>query len=489
MEPEVTIGKPSIQSITVKNLISFLLALALILLIVTGINFRSLSKQAIESQALAHAELVKSGLTAHMKGGIMEKRNYYLKEIRELHQVNQLHIIRGEQVITQFGMGGELEKVADADAKRALISGHPVFVLNEFTAHPSIRAIIPYTASTQGELNCLSCHDVKEGSVLGAVDIELDVTEYRNQSLLVISGLTGISLVFLLLILINTSRTIQRHVKDPLESLIEKARKAYQSQHPVSPETFATREFTHVADEINLFNNEIIAHQDVLRQKNQQLQLLNEEIENTVRETVYTMGVIEEQRSQETNNHTKRVSLYCQIMARSLGLPDDEIDLVTTAAPLHDIGKLGIPDDILLKPYRLTSEERKIMENHPRIGHSMLMHSSRDILKAAALIALQHHEKWDGSGYPNGLAGEQIHIFGRIVALADVFDALISERIYKQPWNIGDIVEWITAQSGKHFDPALVSIFLDNIEAFVSVFHHHPTNSKEDIRQKIFGSD
>jgi len=202
--------KPSIKSLTVRNLITFLLVLVTILLLVTGINFRYLSTRAVENHALSVAELVRAGLTAHMKD-----------------QINWLHIIRGDDVTAQFGPGTGLEKAQDQATRKVFETRQPMFILDEFSATPTIRAIIPYVASPTGSLNCLSCHEVMEGTVLGAVDIELDVTGYRNQSLMVLGGLFVMMVFFLLLILINTSRTIQRYVQEPLESLIDNAMTAY----------------------------------------------------------------------------------------------------------------------------------------------------------------------------------------------------------------------------------------------------------------------
>ena len=474
----LTMKKPSIKTITVKSLINVLLILAIVLLLVTGLNFRSLSTKAIENQALAHAELVKAGLTAHMKAGIMDRRDYYLDEIRQLHQIKSLHIVRGDEVTSQFGPGNAWERVADPVAQQAFDVKKPVFILNEFSLKPTIRVIIPYIASQQGALNCLACHMVDEGAVLGAVDIELDVSEYRNHALWVMVGLVVLSMLAFVLIFMNTSRTIKNHVQQPLETLIDNAKAAYKQQQPVSLDQFETREFTNVADEFNLFNSEIIAHQDMLRKKNEELLALNDEIESTLRETVYTMGVIEEKRSKETSNHTKRVSLYSQFMAQKLGLTPNEIDLITAASPLHDIGKLGIPDEVLLKPGRFNEEERRIMMNHPSIGFAMLQHSRRDILVAAGVIAYQHQEKWDGSGYPQALRGEKIHVFARVVALADVFDALYSPRVYKEAWPIEKVVGWISEQRGKHFDPALVDIFLENVDEFVAIYNSYPADKE-----------
>ncbi len=469
------IKKPSIETITVKYLVNFLLILAVILLIVTAFNFRALSKSATENQAMVYAELVRAGLTAHMKANIMHKRDYYMNEIKQLQKIKKLRVIRSDEVIKQFGRGREDEQGADAFAKQVFETRQPFFESKEWRLQPAIRVIIPYIASREGTLDCLSCHKVTEGVVLGVVDIELDVTEYRNHSLYVLAGMLLLSLLFMMLIALNTSRTIHNLVQVPLETLIDRTKEAYHKHIPVSPEQFMTEEFANVANEINLFNTDIIAHQDLLKEKNRELLVLNSEIENTLRETIYTMGVIEEQRSNETHNHTKRVTLYSQLLAEKMGLSKDDVDLVTAASPLHDIGKLGIPDKVLLKPGQLTNEEHQVMQNHARIGFTMLSHSSRDLLKAAGLIALQHHEKWDGSGYPQGLKGEQIHAFGRIVALADVFDALYSERIYKKAWHIDKVVNWISEQRGGHFDPTLVDIFLENMDEFVVINKHYPS--------------
>jgi response regulator RpfG family c-di-GMP phosphodiesterase len=472
------IKKPSIKTITVKSLVNVLLALVLALLLVTGLNFRSLAIQTIENQAMAHAELVKAGLTAHMKAGIMNRRDYYLNEIRELHHVKALNIIRGDVVTKQFGPGKTNERGVDAFTTPVFETKKSIFILNEFSLQPTARIIIPYIASSQGGLNCLTCHKVAEGTVLGAVDIELDVREYRDHALWVMLGLAALSVVAFVLVFVNTTRTIRKHVQQPLEMLIDNAMTAYKQHQPVSSDQFNSSEFTHVADEINLFNTEVLAHQDMLDKKNVELLALNNEIESTLRETIFTMGVIEEKRSQETANHTRRVSLYSHLLAQKAGLTPRDVELIAAASPLHDIGKLGIPDEVLLKPGRFTDEDRKIMMNHPAIGYAMLRHSQRDILVAGGIIAYQHQEKWDGSGYPQGLSGENIHIYGRIVALADVFDALYSPRIYKEAWPIEKVVEWLDEQRGIHFDPRLVDIFLAHIDEFVAIYNQYPADQE-----------
>ncbi len=195
----------------------------------------------------------------------------------------------------------------------------------------------------------------------------------------------------------------------------------------------------------------------------------NEEIINTQKELLYRMGEIGETRSKETGNHVKRVAEYSRQLALLAGLETDQAQLLKMASPMHDIGKVAIPDSILMKPGKLDADEWEIMKTHASIGHDLLCHSDRPILKAAAIVAGQHHEKWDGSGYPNRYCGEEIHIFGRITALVDVFDALASERVYKKAWPMEKIIDLIHEQKGRHFDPKLVDIFLNNLPVFLEI--------------------
>ena len=193
------------------------------------------------------------------------------------------------------------------------------------------------------------------------------------------------------------------------------------------------------------------------------------EIEATQRDVVYTMGAIGETRSRETGNHVKRVAEYSKIFALKYGLNKKQAELLKMASPMHDIGKVGIPDSILNKPGRLTDEEWKIMKTHSSLGYTMLRRSRRKILKTAAIVAYTHHEKWDGSGYPKGMKGKEIHLFGRITAIADVFDALGSDRCYKKAWDDEKIFALIKEERGKHFDPKLVDIFFNNLEDFLKI--------------------
>jgi PAS domain S-box-containing protein len=196
---------------------------------------------------------------------------------------------------------------------------------------------------------------------------------------------------------------------------------------------------------------------------------LKQEIVETQKEVVFTMGAIGETRSKETGKHVKRVAEYSRVFGKYCNLSEEEIELLVDASAMHDIGKIAIPDNILHKTGKLNDEEFQIMRTHAEIGYTMLNHSSRPLLKTAAIIALEHHERWDGNGYPNYLKGEEIAIEGRITAIADVFDALGSQRCYKKSWKDEDIFEYLKKEKGKQFDPNLVDIFFEHIDEFLLI--------------------
>lgn len=201
---------------------------------------------------------------------------------------------------------------------------------------------------------------------------------------------------------------------------------------------------------------------------------LNNEIIDTQREVIFTLGEIVETRSKETANHVRRVSEYSYILAIAAGFTEEESEILRLASPMHDIGKIGIPDHILNKPGKLTAEEFDIIKTHTQIGFEILKQSSRKIMKTAATIALQHHERWDGSGYPNGIQGENIHLFGRITSVADVFDALGHKRVYKEAWAEEDIFSYMQEQSGKMFDPQLVQLLFENMDKLKEIKQQYP---------------
>jgi putative two-component system response regulator len=196
-----------------------------------------------------------------------------------------------------------------------------------------------------------------------------------------------------------------------------------------------------------------------------------DELRRTRLQVIQRLGRASEYKDNETGTHILRMSHYSKVMALAYGLTENAADNLLHAAPMHDIGKIGIPDSIMLKPGKLTDEEFTIMKTHPEIGAEILGDSDSDLIALAKTVSLTHHEKWDGSGYPNGLKGENIPLEGRIVAIADVFDALTSKRPYKDAWPVQEAVDFIHAQSGKHFDPALVALFKGCLPEILEIKH------------------
>ena len=186
-------------------------------------------------------------------------------------------------------------------------------------------------------------------------------------------------------------------------------------------------------------------------------------------EIVQRLGLAAEYKDNETGLHVIRMSHYTRLLAIACGLDEDEVDDLFNAAPMHDIGKIGIPDRILQKPAKLDDDEWRVMQNHPTIGADIIGRHATGMLAVACQVAQNHHEKWDGSGYPHGLQGEQIPLAGRIVAVADVFDALTSVRPYKKAWSVEQACDYLRAQRGLHFDPQLVDLFLTQLPAVAEI--------------------
>lgn len=225
---------------------------------------------------------------------------------------------------------------------------------------------------------------------------------------------------------------------------------------PVSPSVVLARLKTHLA----LYDqNRALEH--MVRERTAELQ-------DSRLEILRRLGRAAEFRDNDTARHIIRMSHYCEVLARAVGLSDQEANLILQATPMHDVGKIGIPDSILLKPAALTPEERKIMEKHAEYGAKIIGEHADPLLRLAREVALSHHEKWDGSGYPNGLAGDDIPLVGRIVAIADVFDALTSWRPYKDPWPVSRAVDYIREHAERHFDPKLVAAFLENLDEILA---------------------
>ena len=194
-----------------------------------------------------------------------------------------------------------------------------------------------------------------------------------------------------------------------------------------------------------------------------------DELRRTRLQVIQRLGRAAEYKDNETGMHVMRMSHYSHVLAKAIGMNDYDADQLLNAAPMHDIGKIGIPDAIMLKPGKLTAEEFATMKKHPQIGAEILGDDESDLIALAKVVSLTHHEKWDGSGYPYGLKGEDIPLVGRIVAIADVFDALTSKRPYKDAWPVEDAVAFLNEQKGRHFDPELVDCFIDNLEQILSI--------------------
>jgi len=211
--------------------------------------------------------------------------------------------------------------------------------------------------------------------------------------------------------------------------------------------------------ELNIYNKSIITA----------IEKRSQELRESQIEIIECLGYAAEFRDSETGMHTIRVGHYSQCLAKAMGMSDKESESLLYSAPMHDVGKIGIPDKILLKPGKLEGKEWDVMKQHATIGESILNRSSNKLLQQASIIALNHHEKWDGSGYPKGLKGTDIHLYGRIVAIVDVFDALTMERPYKKAWSIDSAVELINSESGKHFDPSIVDLFNQHLKEIVEI--------------------
>lgn len=210
----------------------------------------------------------------------------------------------------------------------------------------------------------------------------------------------------------------------------------------------------------------------------QEVEKATKELANREYEALNILGKTAEYKDPETAFHVARVAHYSKLLAQRYGLSKEEQEIIYHASSFHDLGKVGIEDKILLKPARLDDDEYEIMKQHALIGYDILKDSKSKFLQAGAAIALSHHERFDGSGYPYNIKGEEIHIFGRIVSIADVFDALTSTRPYKKAWSFEDALQFLKEESGKHFDPKIVDLFLENIDEIKQIYTRFSEETK-----------
>ena len=226
---------------------------------------------------------------------------------------------------------------------------------------------------------------------------------------------------------------------------------------PLSPPIVLSRVKTH----LSLYNQNRMLEKKIIER--------TEELANSRSEIIRRLGLAAEFRDNETGMHVIRIGYFSRLIAQGIGMDEREADIIFNASPMHDVGKIGIPDSILLKEGKLSGAERMIMQKHAEFGAKIIgIHEDR-LLEAARQAALTHHEKWDGTGYPFGLAEEKIPLIGRITAVADVFDALTSTRPYKKAWPIQEAVDLLEKESGRHFDPQLIPVFLDNMDEVIRI--------------------
>lgn len=204
--------------------------------------------------------------------------------------------------------------------------------------------------------------------------------------------------------------------------------------------------------------------------------LMSNDIKESQKDTIFMLSEMAEQRSRETGKHVKRVAYFAKEIAEELGLSELEVEEVFTTAPMHDIGKIAISDTILQKPGALNDEEFELMKTHAQKGHDLLINSEKRLMRVASIVAQQHHEHFDGNGYPQGLRGENIHIYARITGLCDVFDALSTKRIYKDSWPLDKVFSFIQEQRAKQFDPEVTDAFFARKEKILALLEEHKDN-------------
>jgi len=290
----------------------------------------------------------------------------------------------------------------------------------------------------------------------------IDLSKYKKQQ-------DFVTLIFLIIFFISliigvvVSLFLSQSYIKPFKKIIDAMKNSDPTKNKiVEIKTSSKNEIQELFDG---FNNQM----KQIYSSTKEIEKLSQEIEDTQKEVVFTMGAIGETRSKETGNHVKRVAEYSKLFALHYGLSEEESEMLKQASPMHDIGKVGIEDKVLNKPGRFNDLEKEIMQTHAKIGYEMLKQSNRTLLKMAATVAYEHHEKWDGTGYPNKLKGEEISVYGRITAIADVFDALGSDRVYKQAWSDERIFNLFKGEKGKHFEPKLVDIFFKHLNEFLQV--------------------
>ena len=236
-----------------------------------------------------------------------------------------------------------------------------------------------------------------------------------------------------------------------------------------------------IKDWSQMLQDKVIEQTAMLRESFEQLEEAHAKLEKAHLDTICRLSITAEYKDEDTANHIRRMSNYAGVVAKNMKLPEEQVQLIINAAPMHDVGKIGIPDHILLKPGMLTPEEWTIMKSHTLIGGRILENADDDLIQAGQIITLSHHEKWDGTGYPEGLKGEYIPLMGRITAIADVFDALTSKRPYKSPMSNEKAFGIIEDTNSIHFDPEVGKAFFRGIDEILFAQKHYHDASIQEI--------
>jgi len=460
--------KQSIKTITVKKIMVLAFSFLICTLLIIGVNFQELINSTMRDKGISIAQSIENTLTHHMLDGSFEMKEEIIHTANTLPGIEDLKVIRTPKMNYQFSLPTQEKLLAIPRIKQTFDSKEIYIKLpNPFEKPALIQISYPYFATAKHGLNCVTCHDAEHQDILAVLDFKVDTTQYRWMSANYLYTLMAFYIVALIGVAILLFWVLDKNVTAPLRWLVKRTKESYEQHVSIDTQRIEALELDYFANKVNEFNQLVL-------QRNQELEAINAEINLTQKEIILAMGNTCETRCQETASHVIRVAAVSALIGEKAGLSKEECDTLQTTAPMHDIGKVGIPDEILKKPGKFTSEEYDIMQTHCQIGFDIFRHSERPLLKTASIIAHQHHERWDGNGYPQGLKGEEIHIYGRIVAIADVFDALISPRCYKKPWEPERVFAYFKEHAGSQFDPHLAQLLLDNFtqaQAIVMKFH------------------
>ncbi|OQA15577.1 MAG: Cyclic di-GMP phosphodiesterase response regulator RpfG [bacterium ADurb.Bin363] len=320
----------------------------------------------------------------------------------------------------------------------------------------------------------------KVGNTLGVVCIDLSAEKIASFQKYVTIWTVVIFILDLIISLI-LSIIISSKVSLPILKIIEHTKVISEGNFKSKIEIQTKDEIKELADAVNQMIDKLDYMFLDLTKTQSELKLTN-------LDAINRLALASEYKDDATYQHLNRVTAFSRVIAEAYGLPEEDVSIIELVSPLHDLGKIGIPDNILLKPGRLTDEEYEVIKDHPIIGYNILKESLSPYLKKAAIICLTHHEYFDGTGYPYGTKGEDIHIYGRIVALADVFDALTSKRPYKEPMSLEETVEIIKKKRGIQFDPKVVDAFLsclDEIKKYKKFYEDNPVKVKREMENEM----